>query len=86
MELQKYERDLYEIQEEMKNGSETIDSKGVKTTVNGLYSKPIEDFVDLPDELNDENSKLKRASMYKIMQYDRGYVEKDEDGNVIKKP
>ena len=49
MELQKYERDLYEIQEEMKNGSETIDSKGVKTTVNGLYSKPIEDFIDLPE-------------------------------------
>lgn len=86
MELQKYERDLYEIQEEMKHGSETIDSNGVKTTVNGIYSKPIEDFIDLPDELNDENSKLKRASMYKIMQYDRGYVEKDKDGNIIKNP
>lgn len=73
MELQKVERDKFHIEVDLKYGSEVVDDDGNWTTIHGLYSKPIEDFVEIPEELKFNGNKLQNASMHKIMNYDRGY-------------
>lgn len=73
LEKQKYERDKFEIEIDLKYGSEVINENGDRNIVHGLYSKPIDHFVCIPDELRFDDNKLENASMHKIMSYDRGY-------------
>lgn len=72
LELQDIERDKSLIQSELRYGSEEINEDGSRTVIHGLYSKPINDFVEIPKKLLDNDTKLDNASMYKILAYDRG--------------
>lgn len=73
IDAQKLERDKNDITIELKYGSEYFQDDGTKSQVHGLYSIPIEHFVEIPEHLRFKGNKLEYASMHKIMSYDKGF-------------
>lgn len=70
---QSINRDIHHLENQLKYGVSEKQIDGSTIHEEGIYSKPLKDFIDIPEELNCEYSKVKNASMYKIMTWSNNY-------------